>query len=199
MQSITATKATELYKVHFWDKVRGDQINDQLLAELVFDTVVHHGTRGTTLIQKALNKTGANLTVDGGFGNNTFNALNSANGVTAYNAIRAERIAYYNASTNSTFRQGWLNRMKAFPERTGNTPTPPVPGTNPPDVPYDGGLLPETTVTASRIVKDNGIGTLIGIGILALGIAALTQRNKRKTPPIIVEQEQEEFKTFDYV
>lgn len=123
--------------------------------------------------------------------------IGSHNG--AYRTIYNNNPAFQDG-TGKIKVQNVIDKINSF--LTGmptGTPTPPVPGTNPPDVPYDGGLLPETTVTASRIVKDNGIGTLIGIGILALGIAALTQRNKRKTPPIIVEQEQEEFKTFEYV
>ena len=175
MKALTKTKAIELYRIYFWNKIRGNEIDDQLLSEICFDAVVNHGLGGGTKhIQKALNKIGANLQVDGGFGNLTLTALKNANPVDAYNAIREQRLWWYNNVGNPDFRNGWNNRMLIFPirSRSGGTPQPLPPNTPNPQPPpvddniYSGGNLPGPVVTASK-PKSNSNGVMI-IGTLVL-------------------------------
>lgn len=183
MRSLTKSQALNYYKRFFWNHVRADQINDQLLADLVFDTVVNHGTGGGTKhIQIALNTLGKNLSVDGGFGNLTFAALTSSNPVDAFNAIRNRRLWWYNNLGQVEFRKGWNNRMKMFPVRSNGTqptptprplptgqPTPPPyipPTTNPNDGTYSGGNLPTSVVTASAPKSSGNGGTLLIGGLI---------------------------------
>lgn len=115
MKAITTTIARSIYKARFWDRIQGDRINDQAVAEIIFDGVVNHGvSRGTKLAQKVLR-----VPEDGVFGDQTLTALNRANPGTFYAAYKEERIRFYNqlaanSSNHAAFLQGWLNRMAKF-------------------------------------------------------------------------------------
>lgn len=115
MRAITEATARAIYRARFWDRIRGDSIRDQAVADILFDGVVNHGVgRGVRLAQKVLN-----LTQDGVFGDSTLQAVNRANPRKFYNDYREERIRFYrqlaaNSSNHAAFLQGWLNRMAKF-------------------------------------------------------------------------------------
>jgi len=75
VRDLTVADAVELYRRHFWDKVRGDDLPDPLAAA-VFDHAVNAGP-GTAgrLLQTLLNEYGADLAVDGAIGPATLQAL----------------------------------------------------------------------------------------------------------------------------
>ena len=111
-------EASLIIETQYWDKMKGDQIVSQPLAENIVDYGAHKGTSGATkTLQKLLNRDfGESLSVDGSFGNLTLAAVNAQPPITLYNAFREERIKEYKAS-GTPFLQGFLNRMNNyFPE-----------------------------------------------------------------------------------
>ena len=109
IKNLTKDGAKAIYKKDYWDKVNGDQINDQNLATSVFDFAVNAGT-GTAIkqIQKTLN-----VTADGVLGPKTMAALNSSSGLSKSFAKR--RVRYYidivkNKPTQIEFLVSWINR-----------------------------------------------------------------------------------------
>lgn len=109
IKNLTKDGAKAIYKIVYWDKVNGDQINDQNLATAVFDFAVNAGT-GTAIkqIQKTLN-----VTVDGVLGPKTMAALNASSGLSKSFAKRRAR--YYidivkNKPTQIEFLASWINR-----------------------------------------------------------------------------------------
>lgn len=123
MLAITQAIAKDIYKVRYWDRIKGDLINSQAVAEIFFDGAVNHGvSRGTKLMQETLNQNfGDNLSVDGVVGPLTLAAINQANASQLHNAYKARRIDFYhqivaNKPSQSVFLQGWLNRMNEFPD-----------------------------------------------------------------------------------
>jgi len=119
MRAITTQIARDIYKARFWDRIKGDRITDQAVAEILFDGVVNHGvSRGTKMAQKVLR-----LTQDGVFGDATLAAVNRANPAQFYTAYREERIRFYHqlaagSADKASFLQGWLNRMAKFSDYT---------------------------------------------------------------------------------
>lgn len=83
----------EFYRNNFWNKVHGDQIDNQQLANMVFDFTVQSGG-GPREINEALGLTGSTIT------SNTLKLLN-ADPVDAFNKIKAQRIAYYTSLNKS--------------------------------------------------------------------------------------------------
>src|SRR5690606_20839704 len=90
------------------------KINSQKVANILFDWFVNSGSVGIKFIQRVLG-----IAVDGVIGNQTINAINSANAKTLYDLIYTERERYYRdlvvrKPELKKFLKGWLNRIYAF-------------------------------------------------------------------------------------
>ncbi|MEM9822908.1 MAG: glycosyl hydrolase 108 family protein [Bacteroidota bacterium] len=120
IRSISVSMARDIYKVVFWDNIKGDHISDQRIANLIFDTHVNHGSYGKKMVQVVLNNLGFNLVVDGIIGTKTLTAINSAMVADLHDGILDIRILKYRElaekrEDNDRFLNGWLNRLKKFP------------------------------------------------------------------------------------
>ncbi|HMI08738.1 MAG TPA: glycosyl hydrolase 108 family protein [Flavobacterium sp.] len=115
MKAITPAIAMQIYKVWYWDKLKGDQIADQSVANIIVDHAVNAGPgRAAKLLQETLNKRFAkNLIVDGAVGNATIQATNSVNGQQLFNYIKEAREDYYR-SLGGAFLDGWIERLTNF-------------------------------------------------------------------------------------
>lgn len=104
------------YKQNFWDVNRLDQINDQQVANEVYDTGVNMGVSvAARFLQNALNVlSGSGLVEDGIIGPMTVRATNSANSRVLYNMLnilqgqRYMEIVRSNPSQRK-FVVGWFN------------------------------------------------------------------------------------------
>jgi len=123
LKALTDEQAGKIYKPLYWDKVRGDDIALQELAEIVFDFQVNVGGNAAKLLQKVLNDMGAEppLAVDGDIGPGTMTALNGMDQKTVYSRYKKGRIDYYGdlvakRPALGKFLNGWLNRVNSFPD-----------------------------------------------------------------------------------
>jgi lysozyme family protein len=115
LKIITSDDAFKIAKTHYWDRLRGDDITNQSLANFIVDFAYNCGV-GTAAIkvQQALG-----ITADGVFGPKTVAALNKANQENLFSRIKEIRIKYYNDIVNfhpnqGKFLKGWLNRTNSF-------------------------------------------------------------------------------------
>lgn len=78
VKNLSYFEAKEIYRAGYWDQNKcGDMPGP--IALIVYNTGVHCGTRtAASYLQRALNKKGAGLEVDGSIGNNTLSALRLA-------------------------------------------------------------------------------------------------------------------------
>lgn len=118
MLNMTRAQAEAYYKSGFWDKVQGDSINSQILAEFLGDMRSSAGYNGVKEFQKALNSLGYNIALDGRIGNQALTAINNAVSTgkegALYNAFRNNMIAYYRrigTGSNAQFLNGWLRSL----------------------------------------------------------------------------------------
>jgi lysozyme family protein len=118
LKALTDPQAGIIYKTRYWDGIQGDAINLQDLANILCDFYVNAGTHATTLLQQVLNKTGANLVVDGKIGPASIQFLNGVDETSVYRQYKQGRIQYYQGlgQRYPKFLQGWLNRVNSFPE-----------------------------------------------------------------------------------
>jgi lysozyme family protein len=73
IRNLTEQQAREIYKRDYWDRVCGDDILHQDLAEVIFDGAVNMGEKTTIkLLQSAMEMN----TIDGIFGSKTLNCVN---------------------------------------------------------------------------------------------------------------------------
>ncbi len=123
LKNLTDAQAGTIYKALYWDKVRGDNIEPQALANIVFDFYVNAGGNATKLLQSVLNAMGANpsVVVDGSIGPATLLALQGMDPKVVYQHYKQGRREYYhelvdNHPSLNKFLKGWLNRVNAFPD-----------------------------------------------------------------------------------
>ena len=104
-----------IFKRGYWDKIHGDEISSQRVADVIAEWVWLSGENiPVKNVQRLLG-----LPADGMIGPATIRAINAADSQQLYEQLLAARyrfighIPFYN-STNWPFLDGWLNRLSAF-------------------------------------------------------------------------------------
>lgn len=98
----------------YWDRVQGDKILRQCVAEMLADWYVNSGLAGVKAAQRALG-----CTADGIVGKKTLAALNSP---ASFDTLRDARLVFYvniikNRPNQVGFLLGWLRRLLKIKER----------------------------------------------------------------------------------
>lgn len=115
IRKMTQADAKPVYKRQYWDRIGGDLINSQSVAEFFFDWAVNSGVGGASKKVQTL----LGLTADGQVGMKTISMINSANSKNLFELMKARRAAFYQAivqndPTQQKFLKGWLNRNNSF-------------------------------------------------------------------------------------
>lgn len=116
MLNLSVSEAMQIYKVNYWDRIKGDSINSQLLADILADMKSSAGGNAIKEMQRTLNDLGESLSIDGSFGSATLAALNRKilliGEAKIYNRFRERMVAYYKSINNPYEKQliGSLNR-----------------------------------------------------------------------------------------
>ena len=97
----------------YWDRVRGDQIVDQRVANMFADWYINSGSHAIRNVQRALG-----VDVDGIVGPKTLQRING-NPDDVFELIRRTRLNYYyrlvqNDPRQRVFLKGWVNRVNAL-------------------------------------------------------------------------------------
>lgn len=114
VKAMKPEQAIIVYKREFWDKMQGDLIKDQQVAEIIFDAYVNMGPRALKLLQVEIG-----VLADGVFGPITLAILNYANPKVVFEKYKDARIDFYrdlvlSKPTLKVFEKGWLNRINSF-------------------------------------------------------------------------------------
>jgi len=124
IRNLTVGTASQIYEEYFWDAHHIGSINDQALANKVFDLTVNMGPGGAshpgalTLLQSAVNACGGQCATDGILGPislGQINSLDPAKLLMQYKTLIAHRyraIATGNTDLTADLN-GWLTRLNA--------------------------------------------------------------------------------------
>jgi len=117
LHALTDAQAGIIYRHLYWNKIRGDEIQNQDLANIVCDFYVNAGNYATVLLQRLLNRMGADVVEDGTLGPASIQALNALDHGALFRQYKQGRINYYRKLGKKfpQFLKGWLNRVRAFP------------------------------------------------------------------------------------
>ena len=114
LQSMTYKTWKEIMKAGYWDKVKGDQIENQCLAEIIADWCVNSGLTGIRKVQEILG-----CKADGIVGAITLSLINSSNPKQLHERIWNARQQFYvnivkRNPKQKVFMNGWMNRLNQF-------------------------------------------------------------------------------------
>ena len=124
IQNLTLDQTCDIYRKYFWDRYNIGAIDDQDLANKVFDLTVNMGPGGgahegaLTLLQQAVNDAGGHCTVDGIIGPQSIAQINGQNPVQLLAAYRARAQERYQEIAAADPKlagdlNGWLSRLNA--------------------------------------------------------------------------------------
>ncbi|RYZ96630.1 MAG: hypothetical protein EOO68_16480 [Moraxellaceae bacterium] len=112
IRNLTEQQARDIYKRDYWDRVRGDDLTSQIIAENMFDTAVNMGVRtASRLVQTMLDIKPA----DGIIGSASLGVINQQKEHDFLMHFTLVKIGYYASlcnkdRTQSKFLLGWINR-----------------------------------------------------------------------------------------
>jgi lysozyme family protein len=107
MRALTPTMVAPLYKRKYWDAIRGDELVSGV-DYCVFDVAVNSGPgRAIKFLQSCVG-----VTVDGGFGPRTLDAVNEQDPSELIELYCAKRLEFLQSlKTFETFGRGWSRRV----------------------------------------------------------------------------------------
>lgn len=118
IRNLSIDDAERIYKQHFWDRLRIEEIDSQKIANRLFDLAVNCGPRtAVSFIQKSINtiEPSAHLVVDGILGIKTLTQINALNVDDLYHELICHAARFYKSISrsrqNKIFLKGWLNRL----------------------------------------------------------------------------------------
>lgn len=118
MRNLSLSIAKDIYRNKFWNRIKGDQINSQPIANIFFDGHVNHGNTGIRMMQDVLG-----VPRDGVVGPQTLQAINTGNERAIYLNYKATRRQFYQKISQrpgqSVFLTGWLRRIDSFTDFPG--------------------------------------------------------------------------------
>lgn len=118
IRDLTRDQAIILYRSEFWETAPFEKIQNQMLANYIFDMVINHGmSQAIKLTQRATwaaQKKKDYIKDDGDLGKFTLQAINQASFM-LIPAMMAQRDGFYRRlvalnPTRKVFLDGWLNR-----------------------------------------------------------------------------------------
>jgi len=107
IKNLTLDAAKQIYHQCYWEKIRGDQIENQLLCDKIFDLSVNIGiSRITKMVQRIVG-----TEPDGIMGPKTIHAINAYDPKELLEKIRQAARQYYDSLHQPKFIHGWLLRL----------------------------------------------------------------------------------------
>lgn len=161
LKNISAADVAKVYRKHYWDKVRGDDLPSGV-DYAVFDYAVNSGPgRAAKALQTVV---GAKL--DGVIGTETIGKATAYNPAVVVNRLCDERLAFLKRlSTWPTFGKGWSSRVAGVREDAVHMiafakPQAPVPPPKPVTP-----LAPEKPASGQPKPKGDALGWVAGIAV----------------------------------
>lgn len=114
LQNMSCGTWQKIMKDMYWDKVQGDRIENQCLAEIIADWAVNSGLTGVMKLQEVLG-----CRPDGIVGPITLSLINTSDAEQLFDRIWKARQQFYinivkRNPKKKVFMNGWMNRLNSF-------------------------------------------------------------------------------------
>jgi lysozyme family protein len=123
IKSLTKEQALFIYKKNYWDPIKGDDIINQSVAEIIFSRIIGEGNSSIPRIKKSINTVyGKDVTILSNYiisKTDTF-YINKADQQKLFEQIKSDKklflegLASSNPEKYGQFIKGWLNRLKSY-------------------------------------------------------------------------------------
>ena len=102
------------YRSNYWDAIKGDSIQSQDIANLLFDIYFNVGNAKT--LQSSINEliSPDSIAVDGVVGNDTLSKINQLPPDKLYQQLYNDRKANIEANPSGQFKSNWLSRLDKY-------------------------------------------------------------------------------------
>jgi len=115
MKQLSYDTALRIYKKNYWDlQIQGDKINDQQVAEIMYDAVIQHGAKANLKMLTAATGKPVGIPLD----DSEVAIINQQNPKELYDKIKNWRINYYHELAARPGQagnlKGWMNRINSF-------------------------------------------------------------------------------------
>lgn len=114
LKRMTEAQWDTVFKKHFWDRWKADEIQNQRVANILVDWLWTSGAYGIRIPQDVLG-----VSTDGIVGSKTIAAVNGQDAGKFADRLIKERLAYIDRicrsrPQNRKFRRGWINRINGL-------------------------------------------------------------------------------------
>lgn len=115
LRKLTEEQWQYIFKKGFWDRIQGDKIECQSVANMIVDYVWASGVYGIKYVQKLLG-----VSADGLIGSKTLQAINSyPSSKELFERIRQRRLDHFDAivknnPSQKVFLKGWKRRVNSM-------------------------------------------------------------------------------------
>jgi len=111
MKALPATEAQKIRKKLYWDKIKGDLVSNQSIANIWYDDAINGGVYDAA---KDMQRT-LGIKQDGIVGSDTISKVNNyTNQLELFNKYKLLRADEYKSFNNPEFEAGWLKRLDKF-------------------------------------------------------------------------------------
>lgn len=119
LRAISDDQAGQIYELIYWNRLKGEQINDLQVAYQFVDFYINAGGNAIRVMQATLNSMGHHVEVDGGMGEKTLAIINAVNGEALFNNFKANRLRFYaelvmRKPKMQKFLKTWNHRTNSF-------------------------------------------------------------------------------------
>lgn len=121
IKNLTKSQASPIYKKNYWDKIRGDEIKNNSVADLMLNYVVNSGSGMITPIEKIANATAGKKIVSESLPltSQEVEAINKLNQKAFFDNLKKYRKDFYvnlvkKQPAKEVYLKGWLNRLNSY-------------------------------------------------------------------------------------
>lgn len=118
MKNLKYDSAVAIYKRKFWDKIKGDDIKNQNVANTIYDAYVNQSGWTRKMIEDTLQNTGKPTSVSVPLKKDTVDVINSVSPAEFYSEFNKQRKLRYEETAarpgQAQFLKGWMNRLNSF-------------------------------------------------------------------------------------
>ena len=116
MKAITRERAKAVYIKLFWNKIRGNELKNQDVADIIFATYIGNPARSNIIVKTSLAKLGKDVTVKTPYSDEVVKAINKTNPEKLFYTIKEEKRLFLESLRYSypQFIGGWMRKLESF-------------------------------------------------------------------------------------